>query len=93
MPEYTCYLDVFNAISRTLFTGKTQPYFLIKIEAKRTPCFRGRHVWNVSNVVKILVNYPFYSLIRQLEFYVSSSRSQCNKAKIFLSLLYKRIVF
>lgn len=87
MLEYTCYLDVYLAISHTLFMDRTQPYFLIKIEGRRTPCFRDTQVWNVTNALKILVNYPFYSLIRLFEFYVSSNRSQCDKAKIFLSLL------
>jgi hypothetical protein len=81
---------VFLAFSRTIFTDKTQPYFLFIIEARRTPCFEGRQVWNVTNASKILVNCPFYSLIRLLEFYVSASRSQCDKANIFLSLLYKK---
>jgi len=92
MLEYTCYLDVYLAISHTLFTDTTQSYFLIKIEARRTPCFRGRPVWNVTNALKIPVNYPFYSLIRVLEFYVSSSRSQCDKAKIFYQSCAKKIV-
>lgn len=93
MPEYTCYLDVFLAFSHTLFTDKTQPYFLFKIGARRTPCFRGRQVWNITNALKVLVNYLFYFLIRLLEFYVSSSKSQCDKANIFYHCFSKKIVF
>lgn len=92
MPEYTCYLDVYLAVSHTLFTGTTQSYFLIKIGARRTPCFRSRQVWNATNALKILVNYPFHSLIRLLEFYVSSGRSQCDKAKNFYHCCAKKIV-
>jgi hypothetical protein len=91
MLEHTCYLDVFLAFSCTLFTDKTQPYFLIKIEARRTPCFRGRQIWNVTNALKILVNYPFYSLIRLLEFYVLPVEISMIKLRFFATALQKRL--
>lgn len=39
MPKYTCYLDVFLAFSRTLFSGKTQPYFFNQNRSKKNTLF------------------------------------------------------